>query len=560
MRSGKITQAVVIAFLLIRVVSAAPPSKPVLKISPSSASVEVGRAAQLSATDASGNGVSAQWTSSAPSIATVTASGLVTGVSAGSAIITAKIRSSKATATVSVTRPATASPPLPNPLTVSCPANRSVVSATGSPVVVTYTATTAGGVAPITLVGNPASGSAFPVGVTSVSVRASSSDGQVATCGFSVTVTSSTIDPTWVQIAPGDSIQAAVNAHAGATTFYLRAGVHRRQQVSPKTDNKFIGEAGAVLDGENVATYAFIASSGPQRVTISGLVIRNYASADQQGAIHGDNGVGWVIENNQVYGNREIGVRIGRNWQVRRNKVYRNGVIGISGYKADGSLIEGNEVYENNYLQAPEQPILSEASGMKFGVTANIVIRSNNVHHNLATGIWIDHSLPTTIIEHNTVTDNAKHGIFFESSYTAKIRYNTADRNGGGAWVSGTWLGRAGIVITNSPNVEIYGNTVRDNVNGITAMNSNNPMTAPLGPLKIQNLYVHDNVVRMSIGKSGIAQNTGETQIYTSWNNRFEHNTYYLGTNTAYFSWSDLSLSERQWQSYGNDLTGTFVH
>ena len=64
----------------------------------------------------------------------------------------------------------TALPPPPPPaptgstLYVTCPANKSVTSLDGGPVVVNYTATTDGGVAPISVTGNPASGSAFPVG------------------------------------------------------------------------------------------------------------------------------------------------------------------------------------------------------------------------------------------------------------------------------------------------------------------------------------------------------------------------------------------------------------
>jgi parallel beta-helix repeat protein len=233
--------------------------------------------------------------------------------------------------------------------------------------------------------------------------------------------------------------------------------------------------------------------------------------------------------------------------------------MGISGYKADSSVIEANEIYENNYLQAPEQPILSEASGMKIGATANIVIRSNYVHHNLAKGIWVDHSLPTTVIEYNTVTDNSLEGIKFESSYTAKIRYNTADRNGSYN-ASGTWLGRAGIQVNNSPDVEIYNNTVRDNVNGISAMQSVNSVIGLLGPLRIANLYVHDNVIRMSIGRTGVGQSTGETQVYTTWNNRFEHNTYYLGPNATYFAWNDnYNVDQNLWRGYGLDMTGTFT-
>jgi parallel beta-helix repeat protein len=98
--------------------------------------------------------------------------------------------------TVSVNLTVLAGAPVAPP-TVTCPANMSVTSSDGSPVVVTYTATTSGGVAPVSVTGSPASGSAFPVGTTAVSVTARASDGQTASCSFSVTVTYTAGSSTW---------------------------------------------------------------------------------------------------------------------------------------------------------------------------------------------------------------------------------------------------------------------------------------------------------------------------------------------------------------------------
>jgi parallel beta-helix repeat protein len=367
-------------------------------------------------------------------------------------------------------------------------------------------------------------------------------------------------DPLWIPIQPGTNIQTVVNSYPGATTFYLRAGVHRQQRVNPRTNNIFIGETGAVLDGENTTPYAFEATTAlPQNVTIKNLEITRYASPYQGGAIQGDNGVNWVVDGNAVHDNAYIGIRSGRGWQVRRNAVYRNGVIGISGYRADEILVEDNEVYQNNWARAPEEPILAEASGIKFGVTANALLRNNNVHHNFAKGIWMDHCNPRTLIEGNAVADNSHQGISAEISDSVTIRNNVSERNGLDGSVS--WLTRAGIQVTNSPNVEIYGNVVRDNANGITAMQSSgaNATSGPYGPLRLENLYVHDNVVRMLIGRAGLAQNTGETQVYTTWNNRIERNTYYLGPNATYFAWNEKSLTESEWRAAGNDSTSAFI-
>jgi len=81
-------------------------------VSPATASVVVGGTVQLVATlkDSAGNvltGRTINWTSSASGIATVSATGLVTGVAAGNATITATSEGKSGTATVSVTVGAT---------------------------------------------------------------------------------------------------------------------------------------------------------------------------------------------------------------------------------------------------------------------------------------------------------------------------------------------------------------------------------------------------------------------------------------------------------------------
>src|SRR5205814_9304094 len=80
-------------------------------VSPASASVSAGQTVQLTATpkDANGNPLSGRvvsWASSNTSAATVNGSGLVTGVAAGSATITATSEGQTGTAAITVTGPA----------------------------------------------------------------------------------------------------------------------------------------------------------------------------------------------------------------------------------------------------------------------------------------------------------------------------------------------------------------------------------------------------------------------------------------------------------------------
>jgi uncharacterized protein YjdB len=81
-----------------------------VSVSPSSATVQVGKTQQLTATlkDASGNpltGRTITWSSSNMAVATVSSSGLVTGVKAGAATITATSEGKSGTASITVPAP-----------------------------------------------------------------------------------------------------------------------------------------------------------------------------------------------------------------------------------------------------------------------------------------------------------------------------------------------------------------------------------------------------------------------------------------------------------------------
>src|SRR2546429_282718 len=83
-----------------------------VSVAPASASVQAGSAIQLTATpkDANGNPLSGRtvsWSSSNTSVATVSSSGLVTGVTVGSATITATSEGQSGTSAITVTTPGT---------------------------------------------------------------------------------------------------------------------------------------------------------------------------------------------------------------------------------------------------------------------------------------------------------------------------------------------------------------------------------------------------------------------------------------------------------------------
>jgi parallel beta-helix repeat protein len=361
-----------------------------------------------------------------------------------------------------------------------------------------------------------------------------------------------------VPISPGQSIQSAVNSRPAGTKFIIKAGTHHRQTVVPKDGDKFVGESGAVLDGDKVAYYAFeTLRSHPRNVVIQGLIIQNYATYNEaHAAIQGDNSIDWILEANDIRYNKRAGLRTGDGMKVLGNKIHHNGMSGLGGYKADNVLVEGNEISYNNTSNLVYAASQSRIAAMKFLLGQNLTVRNNTVHHNQSKGIWTDHMYLNTLIEGNRVTDNRDAGIWHEAGYNAIIRNNISRNNGAAG--SG-WLGNAGIQVSNSPNVEIYGNTVSYNGNGIGVMYASGySSTGPYGQLIMQNLYVHDNIVKMSKGRTGLGTNTGDKSVYTSRNNRFVNNTYYLGTNSTYFTWNEINRSESQWRTIPQDASGKF--
>ena len=56
------------------------------------------------------------------------------------------------------------------------------------------------------------------------------------------------------EIYPWQNIQQVVDNYPAGTTFYLKAGVHRMQTITPRSGDRFVGEPGSVLSGARQLT------------------------------------------------------------------------------------------------------------------------------------------------------------------------------------------------------------------------------------------------------------------------------------------------------------------
>jgi parallel beta-helix repeat protein len=182
----------------------------------------------------------------------------------------------------------------------------------------------------------------------------------------------------------------------------------------------------------------------------------------------------------------------------------------------------------------------------------------------------MDENNINTTIESNRIVSNGSEGVAIEISYATIIRNNTVTNNG---WKDPrnryTYLWNAGIGVHASQNVEIYGNTVSGNYAGIVGIEQNRSADkAVYGAHIIQNMYVHNNTVTqntlpktsgaLSVA-AGIATDiAGNTAVFTSRNNRFVGNTYYVSPNPQPFAWQFGTRTVSQWKGYGQDVSGIF--
>ena len=380
------------------------------------------------------------------------------------------------------------------PLTVTCPANISTTSPDGSPVVVTYTVSTSGGQAPVTVTGSPASGSSFPVGTTPVQVTASSNDGQTANCGFSVTVTSSA-PADWTYCASEGGFCAfsgtrEVRYGANGSYFYrvlsdgtpctnsvfgdpapgLPKQCHSRATTAspppppPPPSPTAVGPqstitcpAGAVdiwpgVNIQNVVnTYGesvtFCLRAGIHSLVSSITPRTGSTFVGEYGAIL--DGSGWSTSDNTAAAFRAQNHSIDQ-VTIRNLVIRKMPQKGIQAYPdlADGWTIEYNEIASNKL-------------GLVFPNYS--VIRNNYIHHNVGSnpldpnaaergGAYLGYFATNATLENNEIAYNGREQKVMES-VNVTFRNNFVHHNiGDGIWYDG-----------GNPGALIEGNRVEDN-------------------------------------------------------------------------------------------------
>lgn len=356
--------------------------------------------------------------------------------------------------------------------------------------------------------------------------------------------------PAGVPVSPGQPIQTVVDSHPAGTVYLLKAGVHAKQQITPKDGDTIVGEPGAILDGGAQTAWAV---KGGRRVTLRNLTVQNYKPAYSEAAVR--TGDGWIVEDCEIRANATEGLLItGTGPVVRRCRIHHNGQMGVEG-TTSGGIMEDCELANNN--TANYDPAW-EAGGCKFVHSQNVILRRIWSHDNNGPGLWLDGYCTNYLVEGNRVDDNTGPGIFTEINGVGPgvIRDNTCRRNGFGR---GSWLDGAGILVANSKDVEVHGNTVEDNNDGIGGIHTARGTDRDGAKRELRGLWVHDNIIRMKVGQSGIVGNTSDPYL-TGWGNRFDRNRYQIDPSIARpFKGAPYNATIGEWRASGQDANSVFL-
>lgn len=379
----------------------------------------------------------------------------------------------------------------------------------------------------------------------------------------------------------GSNIQAVVNAHPAGTTYILAAGLHVNQTVVGKDNDRFIGEVGCIMTGSDITKYAFKRiGTSPSGITIRGIRITHYTpSADGAmgpilagGDAAADSTNGWIVEDCEIDHSDELGIRLGKNMIVRRCYLHHNATLGIGGV-GTGCLIELCEIsYNNDGTSNPD------SGGFKIVLSNGNEVRYCWIHHNNGPGGWYDIGNINYNFHHNLCEFNYQGGIVIEISYGGTVNTNVSRFNGitdprGNSW---GWSPGIEVGASGGTGLTIYGNYCYDNRHGITLLQQ--PRGTSFGDpagvdavMLVQNVHVYDNHIAQPEvyggggdlkPLTGLLADPAGAAIYTTRNNTFESNHYYINAGiTQPFDFNNATKTWAQWQAQGFDSPdGTFTN
>ena len=157
-----------------------------------------------------------------------------------------------------------------------------------------------------------------------------------------------------------------------------------------------------------------------------------------------------VVSDNATQGMYVGGIGLGVRNTLSHVTSERNGMLGIESSYSDGLVLDAVRVVGNNTERFNQAPV---SGGVKICSARTLTVINSVFAANLGTGLWFDESVHGATVVGNDVLQNTGNGIAYEISAQAVIADNLVAANGG-----------TGLKINNASRMDIWNNTVVDNV------------------------------------------------------------------------------------------------
>ncbi len=161
-----------------------------------------------------------------------------------------------------------------------------------------------------------------------------------------------------------------------------------------------------------------------------------------------------TLENVTITDTATTGLAIfSSNATVRQVSILRSGMLGAQASTADGLLMTGLLVADNNTEHFNRAPV---SGGVKIHKSRHVTVSNSALVANRGNGLWFDESVYDMTVVGNDIVDSVGNGLVIELSATAVVADNVVLRSE-----------RDGIFVSDSGSIQIWNNTIAENDRGI---------------------------------------------------------------------------------------------